>query len=134
MKSAVVQLPGLNRDRDMVDADAGKLRQVIANLVRNAADATPSGGEITVDVRLEDGGAAVEVRDNGSGISVDAMPRVFQAFFTTKTHGTGLGLPIAQSIIEAHGGKLEISSRAGQSTCVRMWIPRARVAKKEADA
>lgn len=118
----------------IVDADAGKLRQVIANLVRNAADATPRGGEIDIDVRLEDGGAAVEVRDNGSGISVDALPRVFQPFFTTKTHGTGLGLPIAQAIIDAHGGKLEISSSPGQSTRVRVWLPRARVAKAGTDA
>lgn len=117
-----------------VDADAGKLRQVIANLVRNAADATPRGGEIIVDVRSEESGASVEVRDNGSGISADAMPRVFQAFFTTKSHGTGLGLPIAHAIIEAHGGKLEISSSPGQSTCVRVWLPRLRVVKKEAHA
>lgn len=114
--------------RVVVSADAGKLRQVISNLVRNAADATPPGGRISVEVSDDETRATVDICDNGSGISVDAMPRVFEPFFTTKRHGTGLGLPIAQSIVEAHGGKLEIASTPGQSTRVRITLPtRARV-------
>jgi two-component system, NtrC family, sensor kinase len=86
----------------------GELQQVFTNLLLNAADAMPQGGEIFLAACLEGDRARVTVRDTGSGIPESARDKIFQPFFTTKTGqgGTGLGLAISQSIVERHGGTL----------------------------
>jgi signal transduction histidine kinase len=90
-----------------VRGDEQRLRRVVVNLVRNALQATPAGGRVRVSARAE---AAVHllVEDSGPGIPRELRARVFEPFFTTKASGSGLGLPLAHSIIEQHGGKLSI--------------------------
>jgi two-component system, NtrC family, sensor kinase len=85
-----------------------KLRQVVINLVRNAAEATGPTGRI--DVRIAEVGEWLEltVNDDGPGISPEARGRLFEPFFTTKAHGTGLGLAVSRSIVNAHGGHIEV--------------------------
>jgi signal transduction histidine kinase len=85
-----------------------KLRQVILNLVRNAAEAAGSGGHLSVAVgRTADGGGTVTVDDTGPGLSAEARARLFEPFFTTRPSGTGLGLAVSQGIARAHGGEID---------------------------
>ena len=97
--------------------------QVLWNLLHNAVQAMPEGGEISYSFAEKEGFAIVTVADTGSGIPENLRSRLFRPFFTTKTGGTGLGLPICQKIMEAHGGSITISSQAGQGTVVRLSFP-----------
>jgi len=108
---------------DPVPGDAEQLRIVLQNLLMNGAQAM--GGTGTIDVRLStDGhGCRVSVRDRGPGIPEDVRAKVFDAFFTTKHRGTGLGLPIARRIVEAHGGEIDIASADDGGTVVSLTLP-----------
>ncbi len=97
--------------------------QVLWNLLHNAVQAMPEGGEIRYSFAEKEGFAIVTVADTGSGIPEKLRSRLFRPFFTTKTRGTGLGLPICQKIMEAHGGSITISSQAGHGTVVRLSFP-----------
>jgi two-component system NtrC family sensor kinase len=93
---------------------AEKLRQVLVNLVRNAAEAAGSGGQVEVRVAERDGTAEVAVEDSGPGIPPERRARLFEPFFTTKPRGTGLGLAVSRAIARAHGGDLAAdAARAG---------------------
>ncbi|MCM2258254.1 MAG: ATP-binding protein [Vicinamibacteria bacterium] len=111
-----VQLRGLTLERDLqdvpaVEADSGQIRQAVVNLVMNACDATPEGGRIRVATRTSAGGPVLlEVSDSGSGVAPEALPRLFDPFFSTKEKGTGLGLSVVYGIVERHGGKIEVES------------------------
>ena len=83
--------------------DPAQLRQALDNLVRNAVEATPEGGRVSLAARRESGGHAIEVRDTGRGIEPDDVPRIFDLYFTTKAEGTGVGLAVTQQIVAAHG-------------------------------
>jgi two-component system sensor histidine kinase PilS (NtrC family) len=96
-------------------ADAGQLRQVLWNLLSNAADAVGPGGQVRVRLRRLSGMGAMEIEDTGPGIPEDDLERIFDPFFTTKESGTGLGLAIVHSIVEAHSGQLAVQSVPGQT-------------------
>jgi signal transduction histidine kinase len=100
----------------LVDADPERLKQVLLNLVRNAIEAMPSGGALTLRTRRGDGGRSVEidVSDTGQGFADEAP--IFDAFFTTKVAGTGLGLTIVHRIVADHGGTVRVRSRPGDTT------------------
>jgi signal transduction histidine kinase len=114
--------------------DAEKMKQVVINLVRNAIEAMPDGGEVTVESGAVDGQARLVVRDTGPGLpeGVD----VFQLFVTTKPKGTGLGLSIVQQIVLQHGGEITAASEAGKGTVftVSMPLPGPREQKEEVRA
>jgi two-component system, OmpR family, heavy metal sensor histidine kinase CusS len=109
--------------------DAEMLRQALGNLVANALDATPRGGEIQVQMRVHSGQAVIEVKDTGRGIPPEDLPFLFDRFYRVsgaiarKSSGTGLGLAIVQSIARMHGGDVEISSEPGAGTTVRLHFP-----------
>lgn len=110
----------------IIQADCDQLHQVILNLFGNAIDATPAGGSIEVQVRRvaeEPDVVEIEIRDTGHGIPPESLQDIFEPFYTTKSKGTGLGLHNAKSIIEAHGGDLEIESELGRGTVVWIWLP-----------
>jgi signal transduction histidine kinase len=93
----------------MVDADRSRLYEVVSNLLSNAVKFTSSGSIVVKVERIERGGtdhALVTVRDTGSGIDPEIMPRLFTKFASKSEHGTGLGLFISKSIVEAHGGRI----------------------------
>ena len=113
--------PGLGA----VLADVGQVRQLLLNLVRNAREAMPGGGKLTVATRGEEGAAVVEVRDTGPGIPHERLQRIFDPFFTTKERGTGLGLALAQEIAQEHGGQLTCESVPGHGTAFRLRLPLA---------
>jgi signal transduction histidine kinase len=103
--------------------DAGQLRQAVENLVRNAIEATPAGGSVTVSVATGAKGHSVEVRDTGTGIAAEDLPKVFDLYFTTKTQGTGVGLAVTQQIVSAHGGTIEVDSTPGRGTRMTIRLP-----------
>ncbi len=106
-----------------VEANPDELRQAVLNLALNAIEATASGKEVRMEARREDGAAVLEVRDQGAGIPEADRERIFQPFFTTKTSGTGLGLPVAQGIIERHGGRIDLQSAVGEGAVFRVVLP-----------
>jgi signal transduction histidine kinase len=106
-------------------ADRVQLQQVLMNLVLNGIEAMQgTGGELTVaSKRAEDGQLMVSVSDSGVGLPMDEAERLFEAFFTTKSHGTGMGLCISRRIIESHGGRLWASANAGQGATFQFTLP-----------
>ncbi len=128
--------PGL-----LLDADPGQVRQLLWNLLLNAAQAMPEGGAIALGARASgspQGGPAgrrnereqggwVEmcVRDGGVGIPAEALDRIFDPFFTTKPGGTGLGLATVHRIVEEHGGSIRVQSAEGKGTTFHLRLPRA---------
>jgi signal transduction histidine kinase len=112
--------PGLPKVAGM----GGELNQVWMNLIDNALDAAPNGGHVTVSARREHGFLAVRVADDGPGIPAKVRPKIFDPFFTTKPpgQGTGLGLDIAQRVVRAHRGELDVSSVPGR-TEFRVGLP-----------
>jgi signal transduction histidine kinase len=103
--------------------DPAQLRQALDNLVRNAVEATPEGGRVSLVVRREGGGHVVEVRDTGRGIEPDHLARIFDLYFTTKADGTGVGLAVTQQIVAAHRGTIEVDSRPGAGTTMTLRLP-----------
>jgi signal transduction histidine kinase len=109
-----------------VEHDTGQIHQVLLNLVLNAIQALDGPGTVTVSVDAQDGMASIEVRDTGPGIPPETLPNIFRPFFTTKGHGTGLGLPLAKRIVEDHGGEILVASRPGHGTTFTVLLPFAR--------
>jgi PAS domain S-box-containing protein len=103
--------------------DALRLSQVFTNLIRNAAEATPEGTPVEISVEQEDERVRVVIRNTGVGIPPELQDRIFQPFFTTKTKGTGLGLPIARQIVEAHRGSLRVESDGKSETKFVVELP-----------
>jgi PAS domain S-box-containing protein len=106
-------------------ADRVQLQQVLMNLMLNGIEATAdTGGELTISSkRIEDHQLLISVRDSGSGFPVDKSERLFEAFFTTKPQGTGMGLSISRRIIELHGGRLWASANAGRGATFQFSLP-----------
>jgi signal transduction histidine kinase len=111
-------------DADAV-GNADKLRQVVLNLVQNAAEAAGPGGVVEVIVRADVDSAEVAVGDSGPGLTPDARGKLFEPFFTTKPTGTGLGLAISQSIARAHRGAIEVGSSSRGGALFTLRVPRA---------
>jgi signal transduction histidine kinase len=108
-----------------VRADPGRLLQVFLSVLVNAVDAMEGGGRLIVRAREADGRALVEVSDSGCGISEENLKKVFEPFFTTKEpgRGTGLGLSLSYGIVTRLGGTIELESRVGRGTTVRISLP-----------
>jgi signal transduction histidine kinase len=102
--------------------DAGKLHQVIQNLVRNGIEAAPQGGR--VDLRVHNGRSLVhiEIEDNGPGIPLDVLPRIYEPFYSTKEGGTGMGMAIVHSLVTMHGGTIAIST-SDEGTTFDVTVP-----------
>ena len=118
---------GLDLDENLPpwEIDDKQFRQAVINLLLNARQVLRSGGRVVLRSRVGAGGEVVlEVEDDGPGIPPEALPRIFEPFFTTKGGGTGLGLPIAQQIVERHQGRLEVDSALGSGTVFRIRLPR----------
>ena len=100
-----------------------QLQQAFLNLFKNAIEAMPQGGEISVNFNSDERNVTIQFADDGEGIPTAILPRVFDPFYTTKATGTGLGLLITERIIENHGGSIEIDSNVGCGTTVRCTLP-----------
>ncbi len=109
--------------RAMACGDETKLRQVVYNILSNAVEAMPSGGQLGIEVAGNSQEVCLTVSDRGSGIAPEVMPHLFEPFFTTKPTGTGLGLVTSQAIIHAHGGRVAIQTNPGGGTRVSVSLP-----------
>jgi PAS domain S-box-containing protein len=117
-------------DHELVaSVDGPRLRQVFANVMKNAVEAAERTPDAYVTVRLVERGAAavVEIADNGVGIAPEHREKIFLPFFTTKPTGTGLGMAIVKKVMDLHGGDIDIDSVPGRGTTVRLIIPRSPV-------
>ena len=120
----------LGSDLPPVYGNYGKLQQVLMNLIMNARDAMPRGGELTLASDAVNSHVCVEVADNGVGIAPDHIKKIFDPFFTTKStsRGTGLGLAVTYGIIREHSGEIRVESTLGRGTTFRLELPAARKA------
>ena len=108
-----------------VHGDPQRLRQVLVNLVDNAADASTPGAEVTVRASVAESRVAIEVEDRGRGIQAADLERIFEPFFTTRPDGTGLGLAIVHKVVRAHGGEMRVKSVLGQGSTFTILLPSA---------
>ena len=93
-----------------IEVDAARLQQVLMNLLLNAIQATPAGGQVRLDARVDGTDVLLAIEDSGAGIPAAVRDRIFEPFFTTKDAGTGLGLPLVHSIVQQHGGAISVES------------------------
>jgi len=107
-----------------VEGQDHELREVVINIILNALEAMPNGGSLTIRTRVADGQATLVIVDTGVGMSEEVRSRIFHPFYSTKgPRGTGLGLSIAYGIVQRHAGTLDVESRRGAGTSVRLSIP-----------
>lgn len=105
------------------NVDRAQIEQVVINLVKNAAEAGSAPDDIVVDVQRRAGGSLLTVSDRGEGMSDETITRALLPFWSTKPGGSGLGLPLCNEIVDAHGGHLRIARREGGGTVVSCWLP-----------
>ena len=113
----------LDSSLPLVHADRGLMSEALTNLITNAEQAMPDGGGLTISSRSQSPTIEVTIADSGPGIAKEQLDRVFDLYYTTKTGGSGLGLPFAMRAIELNGGKIVIDSELGQGTVCRVTIP-----------
>jgi PAS domain S-box-containing protein len=126
VKAGIVVRRRLTSGLPAVSGDVNALQQVLMNLLTNARDALPGGGEIAVETSLApepSTGVRLTVRDTGSGIPPDILPRIFDPFYTTKPEGTGLGLSIAYGIVRDHQATIDVQSSPGRGTTFVLTFP-----------
>jgi signal transduction histidine kinase len=118
-------LPPVSLNREM-------FQQALLNLVLNSEQAMSNGGELTIQATVERDratqaptGISLSLIDTGKGMTPEVLARVFRPFFSTKAGGTGLGMPTARKIIEAHGGTIDVQSEVGRGTKYTIWLPAA---------
>ncbi|KWX79388.1 ATP-binding protein [Paenibacillus jilunlii] len=108
-----------------VHCEENQLKQVFINIVKNAIEAMPDGGTITLEQRIIDGTVVIVISDEGEGVPEEMLPKLGEPFFTNKETGTGLGLMVSQRIIQSHKGSLEIHSEYGSGAQVTIKLPEA---------
>jgi len=110
-------------DLPPIPLDVDLFRQALLNLLLNAEQAMPDGGEITIAARVEPDYVTLDIIDTGCGIAAEMMGRIFRPFQTSKPGGTGLGLPTTKRIVEAHGGTIAVESEPGRGTRFSLRLP-----------
>ena len=105
--------------------DSEHIYQVVFNIVFNASQAMPQGGRLHLETQLapQGEGVSLSITDTGCGIAPEALSQIFNPFYTDKNRGTGLGLAIARSIVEKHGGKIEVASLVSAGSCFTITLP-----------
>jgi signal transduction histidine kinase len=112
--------------------DRGRMERAFVNLISNALEAMPDGGEVRISAEIQDGSAVVQVTDNGPGISPEIRSRLFQPFVSAgKRNGLGLGLALARETVLDHGGDMWVESRPGDGATFSFRLPAAHVAQPQ---
>ena len=110
------KLPAVLVDREL-------MKQAVLNLLTNAKQAMPEGGELTVRTWSSGDRVRIDVSDTGAGIPPEHLPRIWEVYFSTRERGTGLGLPTVRRIVAEHGGDVTVQSKARQGTCFSVFLP-----------
>jgi len=120
-----IKIVDATEDKPTVKADTEKMRRVLVNIIKNAFDAMPEGGTLTVNSREVKGKLEITFKDTGTGMSKETLSKLEGGvpLFTTKAKGMGFGVPICKRIAEAHGGKLSVESKIGKGTTVTITVP-----------
>ncbi|MEM3881283.1 MAG: CHASE4 domain-containing protein [Candidatus Bathyarchaeia archaeon] len=118
-----IQLIDSTQDTLKIKVDVDKMKRVFINLIRNAVDAMPNGGKLTITSENANGKVKFVFADTGMGISEEHLKRIFEPLFTTKARGMGLGLPICKRMIEAHGGTISVESEQNKGTTFTITLP-----------
>jgi signal transduction histidine kinase len=113
----------LAEDLPSIQADAALLHRALENLILNAMDAMPAGGVLMLRTNREKAEVHLEVSDTGTGLAPEECERLFTPYYTTKQHGTGLGLAVVQSVISDHGGRISVESEMGVGTSFHIYLP-----------
>jgi signal transduction histidine kinase len=117
-----IQLP----DREIpLAGHRDRLKQALLNIATNALEAMPNGGRMGLALDAQNGHARVEIRDSGDGIPPEVLGKIYSMYFTTKSAGTGIGLYVSRSVVESHGGDIQVESRHGEGTCFTVTLPLA---------
>ena len=122
-ESRIELIDFLASDLPMVLLDRESFHGALLNLVINAQQAMPNGGQLVVRTSATGDGVALDLIDTGSGMDENTRAHIFEAFFSTKRGGSGLGLPTARKIIEAHGGQIRVQSEVGRGTQFTIRLP-----------
>jgi two-component system, NtrC family, nitrogen regulation sensor histidine kinase NtrY len=122
-KSKIALRTQLDDALPQISADPDLLHRALQNLVLNAIDAMPQGGELSIRTAALGRHVEIEVSDSGSGLTEEECGRLFTPYYTTKQHGTGLGLAIVQSVVSDHGGKISVASTKEKGTTFRIELP-----------
>jgi two-component system, NtrC family, sensor kinase len=131
LNAAAVKLDlQIDEDLPLVAMDEAQIRQVLINLLKNAREAMPNGGRIGIRAVRKGEGVEVAIRDEGIGMDAEQQERIFDLFYTTKQRGSGLGLPLTQQIVVAHGGEIRCESAVGAGTVFTLYFPAAKLAHK----
>jgi len=100
-----------------------RLKQALLNIAINALESMPNGGSMGIELSSRNGQAIIAIHDSGPGISPELLPKIYGMHFTTKDGGTGIGLYVARSVVESHGGEIHVASQLGQGTCFTVDLP-----------
>ena len=120
----------LDASAGLIRADGEQLARALQNLLLNAIDAMPHGGELTIRTRRSSGGVLLDVADTGEGLTDEERQRLFTPYYTTKQHGTGLGLAIVQAVVADHGGKISVDSEPARGTTFHIELPAGSVVEE----
>jgi signal transduction histidine kinase len=118
-----VKIVNCLKNKPNLKVDSEKIKRVFINLIKNAVDAMPNGGKLTIASKQVNDDLEFSFADTGIGISDEVMPKLFSPLFTTKAQGMGFGLAICKRIIEAHGGKITVKTAKGKGTTFTVTLP-----------
>ncbi|MEM3356499.1 MAG: PAS domain S-box protein, partial [Candidatus Bathyarchaeia archaeon] len=116
-----IQITDLTLDSPKIAVDAEKMKRVFINIIKNAVDAMPNGGKLTIKSKEANGNVEISFTDTGKGMTKEVMDKIWTPFFTTKSRG--MGLPICKRIVEAHGGKISVKSAVNEGTTFTVTVP-----------
>jgi len=112
-----------------IEHDPALIQQVVLNIALNGIQAISGPGLVSLSLVQNHDDVAIVIADTGRGISAEALPRIFKPFFTTRSEGTGLGLSLANGIVQSHGGHIDVTSTPGKGTSFKVWLPVSRPRK-----
>lgn len=118
-----VQVTNRTRDQPKINVDANKMKRVFVNIIKNAFDAMPKGGKLTIESRESDGDLEIVFSDTGTGMSEETSRNIFRPLFTTKAKGMGFGLPICKRFVEVHGGRISARSAIYKGSTFIVTLP-----------
>lgn len=110
-------------DIPQISADPGQIKQVVLNILKNAVESMPGGGDLIIEIKTAGESTKINITDTGKGMMEDALKDIFKPFCTTKSSGTGIGMAISFKIIEDHGGNIDVKSECGKGTTMSISLP-----------